>query len=84
MQYSRSISFVADPDYRYILGLFEGLMEKNQWDPKVADFLWNKNRLELEKLALKQNMMKALQKPTKKQDGTPEAEDQGNAKQNLI
>ena len=42
------------------------------------------HRLELEKLALKQNMMKALQKPAKKQDGTPEAEDQGNAKQNLI
>jgi len=29
MQYCRSLSFTADPDYRYIFTLFEGCMERN-------------------------------------------------------
>jgi hypothetical protein len=43
-------------------------MKKNGWDPKVPDFIWNKNRLVLEKEALKQNLMKVISKPIKKQD----------------
>jgi len=80
MQYCRSLSFTADPDYRYILSLFEGCMERNGLDVKTPDFIWNKNRLVLEKEALKKNMMQALQKPvnnTKKQGVTEEEEDQG-------
>jgi hypothetical protein len=53
MEYCRKLSFEEDPDYKYILGLFEGCMKKNGWDPKVPDFIWNKNRLEIEKAALK-------------------------------
>jgi hypothetical protein len=49
MNYCRKLQFTEDPDYKYILGLFEGCMKKNGWDPKVPDFIWNKNRLELEK-----------------------------------
>lgn len=60
MQYCRSLSFTADPDYRYILSLFDGCMERNGFDLKTPDFIWNKNRLVLEKEALKQNMMRAL------------------------
>lgn len=60
MQYCRSLSFTADPDYRYILSLFDGCMERNGYDVKIPDFIWNKNRLVLEKEALKQNMMRAL------------------------
>jgi hypothetical protein len=41
-------------------------MKKNGWDPKVPDFIWNKNRLVLEKEALKQNLMKVISKPIKK------------------
>ena len=40
-------------------------MKKNGFDPKVPDFIWNKNRLFLEKEALKQNMMKVINMPTK-------------------
>lgn len=74
MQYCRSLSFTADPDYRYILSLFDGCMERNGYDVKTSDFIWNKNRLVLEKEALKQNMMRALQKPTvpKKKDDDEE------------
>jgi hypothetical protein len=53
MMYCRSLGFTADPDYRYILGLFEGCMDRNGLDSKIPDFIWNKNRLVLEKEALK-------------------------------
>jgi hypothetical protein len=44
----------------------------------VPDFIWNKNRLVLEKEALKQNLMKVISKPNKaalNADTTPEAGD---------
>lgn len=73
MNYCRGLSFTADPDYKYIIGLFEGCLERNQYDVKVPDFIWNKNRLFLEKEALKQNMMRVIAKPTgKKKDGEPD------------
>ena len=73
MNYCRKLQFTEDPDYKYILGLFEGCMKKNGWDPKVPDFIWNKNRLELEKQALKANLMKVINKPSK----GPENEEAG-------
>ena len=60
MQYCRGLSFTADPDYTYIIHLFEGCMERNHFDTKTPDFIWNKNRLFLEKEALKQNMMRVI------------------------
>lgn len=65
MNYCRKLSFTDDPDYKYMIGLFEGCMKKNGFDPKVPDFIWNKNRLYLEKEALKQNMMKVINMPVK-------------------
>jgi hypothetical protein len=53
MNYCRKLQFTEDPDYKYMIGLFEGCMKKNGHDPKVPDFIWNKNRLFLEKEALK-------------------------------
>lgn len=63
MQYCRSLSFTADPDYRYILSLFEGCMERHNFDLRTPDFIWNKNRLFLERQTLKESMMRAIQKP---------------------
>lgn len=82
MTYCRGLSFTADPDYRYIIGLFEGCMERNHFDIKTPDFIWNKNRLFLEKEALKQNMMRVISKApgNKEKQGETEAEDQGKAK----
>ncbi len=72
MNYCRKLQFVEDPDYKYLIGLFEGCMKKNGFDPKLPDFIWNKNRLYLEKEALKQNMMKVINMPVKNPaDGTP-------------
>ena len=53
MNYCRKLAFTEDPDYKYLIGLFEGCMKKNGYDPRNPDFIWNKNRLVLEKEALK-------------------------------
>lgn len=79
MCYCRKLGFTDDPDYRYILNLFDSCMERHGFDLKTPDFIWNKNRLVLEKEALKQNMLRALQKPVNnnKKPGDADEEDQG-------
>ena len=43
-------------------------LTKNGIDPKVSDFIWNKNRLVLEKEAIKKQMMNVIKKkPAKKE-----------------
>ena len=37
-------------------------MKKNGVDPKNPDFIWNKNRLVLEKEAIKRQMLNAIKK----------------------
>jgi len=51
-------------------------MERHHFDLKTPDFIWNKNRLFLEKEGLKQSMMRVISKPTGKKDEKAE-EDQG-------
>jgi hypothetical protein len=66
MNYCRKLEFTEDPDYKFIINLFEGCMKKNGWDPRAPpDFIWNKNRLAMEKEALKQHMMKVINMPAK-------------------
>ena len=90
MNYCRGLSFTADPDYRYILSLFEGCMERHNFELRTPDFIWNKNRLFLERQTLKESMMRVINKPSataaitaKPATGAAaergEAEDQGNA-----
>lgn len=62
MHYCRGLSFTQDPDYGYIIGLFEKALKKNQFNPKQVDFIWNKNRLALEKEQIKQQMERVLNK----------------------
>lgn len=69
MNYCRGLSFEADPDYRYILNLFEGCMERHNFDLRTPDFIWNKNRLSLERQALKEQMLRAIKKPKKAIEG---------------
>ena len=53
MHYCRGLAFTQDPDYGYIISLFEGCMKRHGFDTRTADFVWNKNRLALEKEAIK-------------------------------
>ena len=48
MSYCRRLTFTEEPDYKYIIGLFESCLKKNGFD-KTPDFIWNKNRLALER-----------------------------------
>ena len=86
MNYCRGLSFVADPDYRYILSLFEGCMERHNFDLRTPDFIWNKNRLFLERQTLKESMMRVINKQPGKKPGAnaggndrDNEGDQGNA-----
>jgi hypothetical protein len=65
MQYCRKLGFTKDPDYKFIIELFEGCMRKNGYDPKVADFIWTKNILKQAKDDLKMQMMKVINLPVK-------------------
>ena len=38
-------------------------MKKNNVNPAQPDFIWNKNRLHLEKEQIKQQMLKVINKP---------------------
>jgi hypothetical protein len=40
MHYCRGLSFTQDPDYGYIIGLFEGCMKKNGFSTTKPDFIW--------------------------------------------
>lgn len=62
MHYCRGLSFTQDPDYGYIIGLFENCLKRNHFDTKQPDFIWNQNRLAIEKEQIKQQMMKVLDK----------------------
>ena len=53
MTYCRNLSFTQDPDYSYIIGMFESCMKRHEIDTKTPDFIWNKNRLVMEKEAIK-------------------------------
>ena len=43
-------------------------MEKNNFDKKTPDFIWNKNRLVLEKEAIKRQMISVINKKTAKKE----------------
>ena len=62
MHYCRGLSFTQDPDYSYIIGLFESCMKRNGINVSTPDFVWNKNRLVLEKEYMKQQMIQVLKK----------------------
>jgi len=53
LHYCKKLSFTQDPDYKYIIDSFESCMKSNDINPAVPDFIWNKNRLVLEKEAIK-------------------------------
>ena len=79
MNYCRGLTFIADPDYKYIINLFEGCMERHGFDLKTPDFIWNKNRLFLERETLKQSMMRVIAKPAGENETKGENKKKGDA-----
>ena len=62
MEYCRKLEFTAEPNYKYLIGLFEQCMQKNQYDPKVLDFAWKTKSREREIMELKKSVMKVITK----------------------
>ncbi len=67
MHYCRGLSFTQDPDYSYIIGLFESCMNLHGISKTTPEFIWNQNRLALEKESIKEQMRKVLDKKKKKE-----------------
>ena len=81
MNYCRGLSFTADPDYRYILSLFEGCMERHNFELRTPDFIWNKNRLFLERQTLKESMMRVINKPATQPAAIKAGNERGGAQE---
>ena len=79
MNYCRGLAFEADPDYRYILSLFEGCMERHNFDLRTPDFICNNNRLFLERQTLKESMLRVINKPKKPADAAAAQNERGGA-----
>lgn len=73
MEYCRQLDFKDDPDYKYLIRLFENVMQRENLDPKQMDFTWKENRLTKAKEDLKNQIAGVIgKKPVKKDDKKPE------------
>ena len=55
MNYVRNLEFIARPDYKFMIGLFQGCMKRNNIDDKTPDFVWNRDQQLKEEQILKDN-----------------------------
>ena len=63
------MGFKQDPDYEYIINIFENCMKRHGFDTQNPDFFFNKNKLVLEKEAIKREMLNVInKKPAYKTD----------------
>ena len=40
MEYCKGLKFEEDPDYKYLIGLFENCLNRHKFDSKITDFTW--------------------------------------------
>ena len=62
MEYCRSLKFEQDPDYKYMIGLFEKCLHRHNLDQRVHDYMWKQNRLSKDKEALKNSVLNVINK----------------------
>lgn len=74
MEYTRSLKFEEDPDYKYMIGLFEKCMIRHNYDLKLMDYTWKQNRLVKDKEALKNSVLNVIKKKPKIDDKKQEDE----------
>lgn len=67
MEYCRQLGFTDAPDYSYIINLFENAAKRVGADSKAPEFIWNQNRLAIEREALKQQLRKVVTKTKDKE-----------------
>jgi hypothetical protein len=66
MEHAKKLEFTQEPDYKFMIGVFDACMSENSFDPKLFDYTWKEDRLIRDKKLLKEEMMKALKGPAKK------------------
>jgi len=71
MEYCRNLKFEEDPDYKYIIGIFEKCMTRNGFDLKSTDYTWKQNRLSKDKEALKNSVLNVIKKKPKEKKDEP-------------
>ena len=62
MEYCKKLEFTEEPNYKYMIGLFEAGLKNNNLDGKVFDYTWKEDRLKREKKALRMEMEQLLKK----------------------
>jgi hypothetical protein len=70
MEYCRSLQFTDAPDYTYIQNMFKNAAKRLECDYQKPEFIWNQNRLAIERAALKEQMRKVVTKPKKAEEPT--------------
>lgn len=68
MQYCRNLKFEEEPNYKYLIGLFEECLNRHKLDPNLLDFTWKQNRLNKDKEALKNSVLNVIRKKPKVAD----------------
>ena len=65
MEYCRNLKFEEDPDYNYVIRIFENCMLRHGYDLKSTDYTWKQNRLSKDKEALKNSVLNVIKKKPK-------------------
>ena len=68
MEYCRKLEFTEEPNYKYLIGLFDQCAKRHDFDFKLADYTWKQNRLHRDKEALKASVGNIIAK-SKNEEG---------------
>ena len=68
MEYTRSLKFEQEPNYKTCVAFFENCMKRHNFDPNVLDYTWKQNRLAKDKDQLKKDLMALINKKPKKDE----------------
>mmetsp|Transcript_3843 Transcript_3843/g.3777 ORF Transcript_3843/g.3777 Transcript_3843/m.3777 type:complete len:82 (+) Transcript_3843:794-1039(+) len=65
MEYCRVLKFEQEPDYQYLISLFQKCVVRHGFDINVCDYTWKQNRLSKDKEALKNSVLNIISKKPK-------------------
>ena len=68
MEYTRSLKFEQEPNYKTCVAFFENCMKRHGFDGSILDYTWKQNRLAKDKDQLKKDLMALINKKPKKDD----------------
>lgn len=68
LEYTRSLKFEQEPNYKHCYSLFDACMARHNFDPKVMDYTWKQNRLSKDKEALKNSVMNVIRRKPKAEE----------------